>query len=121
MTTPRIGEQIISPITEAPVKDPAPQPPTSPSGLSTGPEAGETMTPPPPAPVVDAAPADAPAPVVEWQENQGPSILLEGGQGKRVPCNEKDMRQFRVAGLDGLYYEHVSNAPDGEWEYRQSN
>lgn len=126
---PKLGEQIVPPPTQQVVK---PQPETSPSGLSTGPAKDEKLNPIPPTPpvqdppVLDGEPVEGGKEVSAEDLDLGPTILLEGS-GQRIPCDARDMGQFRVRGHNGLYYEHVSNAPrtedhpEGEWEYRQTN
>lgn len=137
---PKLGEQIVPPPAAPVVQDPAPAtvPTTSPSGLSTDPAPDENLTLPTPAPPVvadgvplaadEVPPADGvlpvaePEPVPELTEEEKKATIRLEGTGVRVPLADlRDYRQFRVAGTNGLYYEHVSQAPDGEWEYRQVN
>lgn len=50
----------------------------------------------------------------------GASIRLEGG-GFILVDPQTGLRDYRVLGLDGAYYEHVSNHPSGDWVYRNQD
>lgn len=58
-------------------------------------------------PIPDAPPAP---------EHKGEMIHLESGG--QVEVRHDQFRLFRVQGLQGEYYEHVRDTPDGEWVYR---
>ncbi len=50
----------------------------------------------------------------------GPSVRLEGG-GFALVDSATGLRDYRVLGLDGTYYEHVGQHPSGEWTYRNQD
>lgn len=58
----------------------------------------------------------APGPVVDPPVSTENTLLLE--DGARVDCDEHQFRQWRARDLNGTPYEHVGEAPDGEWIYR---
>lgn len=50
----------------------------------------------------------------------GPSIRVEGG-GFILVDPQTGPRDYRVLGLDGSYYEHVSTHASGDWVYRNQD
>lgn len=57
----------------------------------------------------------------QWVANTRTSALLE--DGSRVDTKPYQVRERRVwsAGADHTCYEHVADAPDGEWIYRYTD
>lgn len=115
VTEPRLGDQIVPPPNTPVVTDPK-----TPSGLPIPQEPPVSAD---PNVIADAPPAEAPpAPEPEGQDLPlTTSILLESGA--RIDLGyTKRFNDFRVRALPtGRYYEHVADAPDGEWVYRPCN
>lgn len=99
MPEPKLGDQIV-PLPGTPIVTDPTTPATTPSGLIIPPE-----------------PPIAPDPLMVRDVES--SILLEDGTWRSLGYVRKS-RDFRVRTQDGRYYEHVADAPDGEWIYRQS-
>jgi len=107
--SPKIGDQIVPPPATTVVTDPVPADPPPGPGPDSVPEVP---------PVVDVAGEVVEPLVLPPSPPDYPHILLEGLLTP-IECNPRDLRQFRVTGLNGISYEHTSNAPDGTWLYRE--
>lgn len=99
-----------------PPVEPTPEPESEPESCVEGEQsAGEPAPPVEDLPVDVEGGAEVEAPAVV---DPLPTILVEGGG--RVEVFPGQHRQWRVRSTAGTYYDHCSDAPDGEWIYRES-
>lgn len=146
---PKLGEDIVAPLSEVIVTDPAAieaafkdTEPASMTDIDTtslpsptpdldadaataaAPETAPEVASDPDLSGVLAPPAEEPAdpsdPYAPANVEAGFTALVEGGGRVLLETPNKYPHSRSIRSRDGRYFEHVSDAPSGEWVYRQS-